>query len=119
MGLGVHWVLRVLISSTTWIVAKVWCVGRLLILSSSIGITSGLAAILFIKVDWGWDIFETWVSVAVSLAWRLEISLFRLSSCSLMFCRMAVCSPIFLEKALFCSSWVCIELLVAFSISTN
>src|SRR3954468_21491305 len=35
MGLGVHWVLRVWISSTTWIVSMVWCVGRLLILSSS------------------------------------------------------------------------------------
>src|SRR4051812_3996412 len=35
MGLGVCWVLRVLVSSTTWIVAMVWCVGRLLILSSS------------------------------------------------------------------------------------
>src|SRR3954469_10828453 len=44
-GLGVHWVLIVWVSSTIWIVATVWCVGRLLILSSSIGITSGLAAI--------------------------------------------------------------------------
>src|SRR3954470_5933599 len=35
MGLGVCWVLKVWISSTTWIVATVWCVGRLLILSSS------------------------------------------------------------------------------------
>src|ERR1041385_8459213 len=35
MGLGVCWVLKVWISSTTWIVAMVWCVGRLLILSSS------------------------------------------------------------------------------------
>src|SRR3954464_2682252 len=35
MGLGVCWVLKVWVSSTTWIVATVWCVGRLLILSSS------------------------------------------------------------------------------------
>src|SRR3954471_23470481 len=35
IGLGVCWVLKVCVSSTTWIVATVWCVGRLLILSSS------------------------------------------------------------------------------------
>src|ERR1041385_7735562 len=35
MGLGVCWVLKFWVSSTTWIVATVWCVGRLLILSSS------------------------------------------------------------------------------------
>src|SRR3954469_21170862 len=35
MGLGVCWVLRVWVSSTTWIVAMVWCVGRPLILPSS------------------------------------------------------------------------------------
>src|ERR1041385_4019318 len=35
MGPGVHWVLIVSVSSTIWIVATVWCVGRLLILSSS------------------------------------------------------------------------------------
>src|SRR4051812_32119337 len=35
MGPGVHWVLIVSVSSTIWIVAKMWCVGRLLILSSS------------------------------------------------------------------------------------
>src|SRR3954470_11958143 len=35
MGLGVHWLLIVLVSSTIWIVETVWCVGRLLILSSS------------------------------------------------------------------------------------
>src|SRR3954466_5063925 len=35
MGLGVHCVLIVLVSSRIWIVATVWCVGRLLILSSS------------------------------------------------------------------------------------
>src|SRR3954463_2186127 len=35
MGPGVHWVLIVLVSSTIWIVATVWCVGRLLIISSS------------------------------------------------------------------------------------
>src|SRR3954467_5968224 len=45
MGLGVCWVLIVWVSSRIWIVATVWFVGRLLILSSSIGITSGLAAI--------------------------------------------------------------------------
>src|SRR3954467_11751011 len=52
MGLGVCWVLKVWVSSTTWIVETVWCVGRLLILPSSMGITYGLVAILFIKVDW-------------------------------------------------------------------
>src|ERR1044071_1272046 len=35
MGLGVCWVLIVSVSSTIWIVATVWCVGRLLILSYS------------------------------------------------------------------------------------
>src|ERR1041384_4433693 len=35
MGLGVCWVLKVWVSSMTWIVATIWCVGRLLILSSS------------------------------------------------------------------------------------
>src|SRR3954469_3500800 len=35
MGPGVRWVLRVWTSSTTWIVATVWWVGRLLTLSSS------------------------------------------------------------------------------------
>src|SRR3954470_21168249 len=35
MGLGVCWVLKVWVSSKTWIVAMVWCAGRLLILSSS------------------------------------------------------------------------------------
>src|ERR1041385_6695778 len=35
MGLGVCWVLKIWISSTTWIVETVWCVGRLLILSYS------------------------------------------------------------------------------------
>src|SRR3954462_16029054 len=35
MGLGVCWVLKVWVSSTTWIVATVWCIGRLLILSTS------------------------------------------------------------------------------------
>src|ERR1041385_1629078 len=34
MGPGVHWVLIVSVSSTIWIVATMWCVGRLLILSS-------------------------------------------------------------------------------------
>ena len=49
--------------------------------------TSGLATIWFIKVDW-----------------RLEMSLFRLSSCLLMFCRVEECSSNCLEKALFCSN---------------
>src|ERR1041385_7903910 len=35
MGPGVHWVLIVSVSSTIWIVATVWCVGRILILFSS------------------------------------------------------------------------------------
>src|SRR3954463_11629346 len=35
MGPGVHWVLIVSVSSTIWIVATMWCVGRLLILYSS------------------------------------------------------------------------------------
>src|ERR1041385_6300990 len=35
MGLGVCWVLKVWVSSTTWIVATLWCIGRLLILPSS------------------------------------------------------------------------------------
>src|ERR1041385_2540215 len=35
IGLGVHWVLSVWISSTIWIVAMVWCVGSILNLSSS------------------------------------------------------------------------------------
>src|SRR3954462_13504174 len=35
MGLGVHWVLIVSVSSTIWIVETVWCVGRHLTISSS------------------------------------------------------------------------------------
>src|SRR6187399_384100 len=110
MGLGVHWVLRVWISSTTWIVATVWWVGRLLILSSSSlrdATTSGLAAIWFIKVACVWDMLETWVSVIVSLVWRLEISIFMFSNRLLMSCKIAVCSFNCLEKVLFCSYWVC------------
>src|SRR3954467_6868864 len=48
MGLGVCWVLKVWVSSTTWIVATVWRVGRLLILSSSSFSLAHLSLILAI-----------------------------------------------------------------------
>ena len=70
--------------------------------------TSGLAAIWFIKVAYVWDILETWVSVIVSLVWRLEISIFMFSNRLLMSCKIAVCSFNCLETVLFCSYWVCI-----------
>src|SRR3954467_10637963 len=58
MGLGLHWVLRVWISSTTWIVATVWCVGRLLILSSSsfslAHLSLSLAIILMFSLICNW-----------------------------------------------------------------
>src|SRR3954468_1787185 len=61
MGLGVHWVLRVWISSTTWIVATVWCVGRLLILSLSsfslAHLSLSLAIILMFSLIFTWMAF--------------------------------------------------------------
>src|SRR3954463_8105502 len=61
MGLGVCWVLRVWISSTTWIVAMVRCVGRLLILSSSsfslAHLSLSLAIILIFSLICTWIAF--------------------------------------------------------------
>src|SRR4051812_36666655 len=58
MGLGVCWVLKVWVSSTTWIVATVWCVGRLLILSSSAfslaHLSLSLAIILIFSLICNW-----------------------------------------------------------------
>src|SRR3954465_12462396 len=57
-GLGVHWVLIVWVSSTIWTVETVWCVGRLLILSSSyfsLGhISLSLAIILMFSLICNW-----------------------------------------------------------------
>src|SRR4051812_30663534 len=61
MELGVHWVLRVWISSTTWIVVIVWCVGRLLIISSSsfslAHLSLSLAIILMFSFMCNWIAF--------------------------------------------------------------
>src|SRR3954469_10944380 len=58
MGLGVCWVLKVWVSSTTWIVAIMWCVGRLLILSSSYfslaQLSLSLAIILMFSLIFNW-----------------------------------------------------------------
>src|SRR4051812_32094691 len=58
MGLGVHWVLIVSVSLTIWIVATVWCVGRLLILSSSsfslAHLSLSLAIILIFSLIFNW-----------------------------------------------------------------
>src|SRR4051812_1766269 len=57
-GLGVHWVLIVSVSSTIWIVATVWCVGRLLILSFSsfslAHLSLSLAIILIFSLIYNW-----------------------------------------------------------------
>src|ERR1041385_8840856 len=58
MELGVCWVLKVWVSSITWIVATVWCVGRLLILSSSYfslaHLSLSLAIILMFSLICNW-----------------------------------------------------------------
>src|SRR3954465_1471720 len=58
MGLGVCWVLIFCVSSTIWIVATVWCVGRLLILSSSsfslAHLSLSLAIILIFSLIFNW-----------------------------------------------------------------
>src|SRR4051812_15571288 len=68
IGLGVCWVLRVWVSSTTWIVATVWCVGRLLILSSSyfsLGhISLSLAIILIFSLIFNWiTLIFNWITL--------------------------------------------------------
>src|ERR1041385_2793404 len=58
MGPGVHWVLIVSVSSTIWIVATVWTVGRLLIPSSSsfslAHLSLSLAIILMFSLICNW-----------------------------------------------------------------
>src|ERR1041385_7181448 len=58
MGPRVHWVLIVSVSSKIWIVATVWCVGRLLILSSSsfylAHLSLSLAIILIFSLICNW-----------------------------------------------------------------
>src|SRR3954466_6555885 len=58
MGPGVHWVLIVSVSSTIWIVATLWCVERLLIISSSsfylAHLSLSLAIILIFSLICNW-----------------------------------------------------------------
>src|ERR1041385_4975351 len=80
MGLGVCWVLRVWVSSTTWIVAIVWCVGRLLILSYSsfslAHLSLSLAIILMFSLICNWIAL---IGVAF-LSLRGEVLIFNIST---------------------------------------
>src|SRR3954464_12201668 len=80
MGLGVHWVLIVSVSSTIWIVATMWCVGRLLILSSSFfslaHLSSSLAIILIFSLICNWIAL---MGVAL-LSSRGEVLIFNIST---------------------------------------
>src|ERR1041385_1190740 len=80
MGPGVHWVLIVLVSSTIWIVETVWCVGRLLILSSSSFSLAHLSLSLAIIL-----IFSsicTWIALigVALLSSRGEVLIFNIST---------------------------------------
>src|SRR3954463_3478458 len=80
VGLGVHWVLIVSVSSTIWIVATVWCVGRLLILSSSsfslAHLSLSLAIILIFSLICNWIAL---IEVAF-LSSRGEVLIFSIST---------------------------------------
>src|SRR3954464_10150300 len=80
MGLGVHWVLIVSVSSTIWIVATVWCVGRILILSSSsfsiAHLSLSLAIILMFSLICNWIAL---IGVAL-LSSRGEVLIFNVST---------------------------------------
>src|SRR3954465_2870156 len=80
MGPGVHWVLIVSVSSTIWIVATVWCVGRILILSSSsfslAHLSSSLSMILIFSLICNWIAL---IGVAL-LSSRGEVLIFNIST---------------------------------------
>src|SRR3954471_18500949 len=80
MGLGVHWVLIVWVSSAIWIVATVWCVERLLILSSSsfslAHLSLSLAIILIFSLICNWIAL---IGVAL-LSSRGEVLTFNIST---------------------------------------
>src|SRR3954471_12505494 len=99
MGPGVRWVLTVWTSSTTWIVATVWWVGRLLILSSSSFYLAHLSLsfpnILMFSLIWTWMAFIGVVCLSsggevlifnISTSWAM-LSTFeeRISSLSIFF----------------------------------
>src|SRR4051812_45043728 len=80
MGPGVHRVLIVSVSSTIWIVATVWCVGRLLIISSSsfslAHLSLSLATILIFSLICNWIAL---IGVAF-LSSRGEVLIFNIST---------------------------------------
>src|SRR3954466_13921711 len=80
MGLGVRWVLKVWVSSTTWIVATVWCVGRLLILSSP---SFSLAHLSFtLAIILMFSLICNWIALigVVFLSSRGEVLIFSIST---------------------------------------
>src|SRR4051812_35148283 len=118
MGPGVHWVLIVSVSSTIWIVATVWCVGRLLILSSSsfslAHLSLSLAIILIFSLICNWIAL---IGVAL-LSSRGEVLIFnistsraKLSTFKQRLSNLASLSSTFLLKAF----WVVIKSLSMFS----
>src|ERR1041385_1716626 len=118
MGLGVCWLLKVCVSSTTWIGATVWCVGRLLILSSSsfslAHLSLSLAIILIFSLICIWIAL---IRVAI-LSSRGEVLIFNISTSRAKFStfkqrlsNLASFSSTFLLKAF----WVLIKSLSIFS----
>src|SRR3954463_9652382 len=118
MGLGVCWVLKVYVSSITWIVATVWCVGRLLILSSSsfslAHLSLSLAIILIFSLI---SIWIALIGVALFssrgevLILSISISRAKLSTFKERLSNLANFSSTFLLKAF----WVVIKSLSMFS----
>src|ERR1041385_3779524 len=80
MGPGVYWLLMVSVSSTIWIVATLWCVGRLLIISSSsfslAHLSLSLAMILIFSLICNWIAL---IGVAL-LSSRGEVLIFNIST---------------------------------------
>src|SRR3954463_14534516 len=112
MGLGVCWVLKVWVSSTTWIVATVRCVGRLLILCSSsfslAHLSLSLAIILMFSLICNW-IALIGVTLLSSrgevLIFNISTSRAKLSTFKQRLTNLASFSSTFLLKA----SWVVIK----------
>src|SRR3954462_6613356 len=79
MGLGVCWVLKVWVSSTTWIVATVWCIGRLLILSTSSFSLAHLSLCLAIILIF--SLIRNWIALigVAFLSSRGEVLIFSIS----------------------------------------
>src|SRR3954468_24740514 len=118
MGLGVCWALIVWVSSTTWIVATVWCVGRLLILSSSsfslAHLSLSLATILIFSLICNW-VALIGVTLLSSrgevLIFNISTSRAKLSTFKQRLSNLARFSSTFLLKAF----WVVINSLSMFS----